>query len=385
MQTNLYSSHIFENSKESYFSKSLKHKSYTYLSICIFLLSTLVSLPFIYIDITVQSQGIIRPDVEKSELKAPVSGFITRVFKQDKETLKNTETILTINSEKLSSDISDIKKREDLVKVDLADLKLLVDNFPESSKVTSIQSAVYQSQYTQFRNKLNKLWLQENQVKKELKRLKKLQNKNMTSEIAVENKSSDLRQIYSDERILKSDFLTKWQTELEIKQKELTELESRKNQLKFEKQNYEIKAPVGGSIEEINNILPGRYLTAGETICIISPNTELLGEVYVSPKDIGMIKKGSKVNLLIDSFDYNEWGAIQGEVVSISEDFLSIDSKPVFKVTCKLNSKELTLRNGFRGKVKKGMTFQARFFIAERSVLQLLFDNVNDWLNPYDV
>jgi HlyD family secretion protein len=28
------------------------------------------------------------------------------------------------------------------------------------------------------------------------------------------------------------------------------------------------------------------------------------------------------------------------------------------------------------------MTFRARFVIAQRSLLQLLFDGVDDWLNP---
>lgn len=144
-----------------------------------------------------------------------------------------------------------------------------------------------------------------------------------------------------------------------------------------------IKAPITGSIEQMKDVLENKFINVGEIICVISPDTDLIGEVCVSSKNIGLIKKGNKVNLLIDSFNYNDWGSVKAEVVSVSEDYLVVDNKPVFKVICKLREKELKLKNGFKGKLKKGMTFQARFFVAERSVMQLLFDNINNWLNPY--
>jgi HlyD family secretion protein len=51
-------------------------------------------------------------------------------------------------------------------------------------------------------------------------------------------------------------------------------------------------------------------------------------------------------------------------------------------VKCVLDQDHLALKNGFQGRLKKGMTLQARFFVTERSLFQLLYDDVNDWLNP---
>ena len=47
-----------------------------------------------------------------------------------------------------------------------------------------------------------------------------------------------------------------------------------------------------------------------------------------------------------------------------------------------LATRELRLRGGQRASLGKGMTFRARFVIAERSLWQLLFDRVDAWLNP---
>jgi HlyD family secretion protein len=56
--------------------------------------------------------------------------------------------------------------------------------------------------------------------------------------------------------------------------------------------------------------------------------------------------------------------------------------QPYFKVRCRLNKTWLQLRNGYTGQLKKGMTIQARFTIARRTIFQLLYDKTSDWLNP---
>ena len=52
------------------------------------------------------------------------------------------------------------------------------------------------------------------------------------------------------------------------------------------------------------------------------------------------------------------------------------------KVICSLNQKQLQLKNGFEGKLKKGMTLNVRFFIANRTAYDLLYDKIDDWFNP---
>jgi len=104
--------------------------------------------------------------------------------------------------------------------------------------------------------------------------------------------------------------------------------------------------------------------------------------VYVTPRDIGLLQPGNPARILVDAFNYNDWGFITGRVTEISDDFVMIEDRPVFRVGVALDRTELQLRNGFRGKLKKGMTLQARFMVTERTLFQLLRDDINDWLNP---
>ena len=73
---------------------------------------------------------------------------------------------------------------------------------------------------------------------------------------------------------------------------------------------------------------------------------------------------------------------LMGKVIDISDDIIIQDQTPYFKVKCQLNKNYLQLKNGYKGQVKKGMTFSANFTVTKRSLYQLLYDKVDDWLNP---
>ena len=84
----------------------------------------------------------------------------------------------------------------------------------------------------------------------------------------------------------------------------------------------------------------------------------------------------------MDAFNYNQWGLAQGAVTEISKDIISMDEQPVFRVRCSLDTPFLALKNGYRGNLKKGMTLTGRFYLTDRSLWQLLFDRIDDWMNP---
>jgi HlyD family secretion protein len=88
------------------------------------------------------------------------------------------------------------------------------------------------------------------------------------------------------------------------------------------------------------------------------------------------------VRFQVDAFNYNEWGIAKGKVLSIDNDFTLVENQPVFKVKCSFAGTELHTRTGVKGRLKKGMTFQARFILTKRSLFQLLYDKADDWINP---
>jgi HlyD family secretion protein len=54
----------------------------------------------------------------------------------------------------------------------------------------------------------------------------------------------------------------------------------------------------------------------------------------------------------------------------------------MFRVRCQLNTPCLQLKNGYQGCIQKGMSLTGRFQLTRRSLWQLMFDKIDDWMNP---
>jgi HlyD family secretion protein len=143
-----------------------------------------------------------------------------------------------------------------------------------------------------------------------------------------------------------------------------------------------IVAPVTGTLHQVTGLYPGSLVFSGQELGYISPDTTLVAEVHVAPGDIGLIQRHQAVRFQVAAYNYNEWGLLQGEVVDVSEDVVATDDQAYYIVLCRLSQNYLQMAGGYRGMLRKGMTLHARFVIGRRSLWQLLYDKVDDWMNP---
>jgi len=73
---------------------------------------------------------------------------------------------------------------------------------------------------------------------------------------------------------------------------------------------------------------------------------------------------------------------VNGKITEVAKGFVVINEQPVFKVRCILEKQEVSLPTGYKATLKKGMSLRARFIVTKRSLFQLLYDKVDDWVNP---
>jgi hypothetical protein len=98
-----------------------------------------------------------------------------------------------------------------------------------------------------------------------------------------------------------------------------------------------------------------------------------------------LININQDVRIQVDAYNYNEWGLLNAKVIDISDDIIIEDgSSAYFRVRCIPEKTSLSLKNGFRSEIRKGMSFNARIVLIRRSLFNLLFDKVDKWLNPYN-
>jgi len=348
-----------------------------YLAVLVIVVLTFALLPFIKVSITVQGAGIIRPVSEKTEVKSLANDLVEQVFVKEYQTVSKNTPLIQLRTNTIDSKLMFLQYQKAEILSFINDLTLLTQQ-----KTERLRSPVYQQEYFYFFKQTEELKNKCDKTKKEYERNKKLYNNAVISEKDFDDLRFQFSTAENEYKINHCNQLNKWQNDLSRYKKSLMETETSITQLLKEKEFYTIKAPVSGTVEQFSGIYAGSSVSSGQTIAIISPDSTLLTEVYISPKDIGYINQTNSLKIQVDAFNYNEWGLLAGTVKEISSDFMLINNTAMFKVKCSLNSSYLTLKNGIRGNIKKGMSVRAHFLVAKRSLFQLLYQNIDDWMNP---
>lgn len=346
----------------------------------------LSSLPFIPVEISINSQGRIQSSLERSELLASVSGRVVDVRIKDNQSIFKGDTLLLIDSSLPGQQSNIISKRLALLKQLLTDASQIVNsaNFQERfSMKQEFFTEQYSASWLQFLQEFEMSSLNKDQADRIFKRYNTLYENGAITLAESEKFRFEFDKAVSDQTLLINKWIFQWETEAAGFQRELSELLSREADIAEQEKLFILRAHVNGSVQNMAGIQVGSYVFANQKIAEISPDTQLIAICYVKPVDIGLIRKGQTVNFQIDAFNYNQWGLISGEVMDISDDIIFTgQGNAVFKVRCILDKDYLKLRNNYKGNLRKGMSFTARFMITERTLYELLYDKLDNWLNP---
>lgn len=363
----------------------IKHRSYhfLYFSVIIFCLISISVLPLIKTEVTVKAKGMIRPVSERTEVKASLSGVIGKIYFKEGEYITEGSLLLKLQdhqtAERTVINAYDFKRCVSYIH----DLNYLTKNDITIPLIESqLQSPLYRQQafryVQQYAIRLNSL----KKMQQEWQTDSLLYTDHIISKNEYLNKKATVHHLEMELDAYQKEQLTLWEMDL---QKFLLEKENASSQGLVFKEEMElkyIKAPVSGIIQKTVTRYEGSVISAGEVICMISPEAELMAECWVPSNDIGLLKIGQPVRFQVDAFNYNYFGTITGRLHSIDNDFSLINQQSCFKIRCTMNQKSLSLKNGFKGQLRKGLTITARLIIARRSLWQLLFDSVDNWLNP---
>lgn len=383
MQTQLYPAEVIEHTTEAYLPKVSVQGQVIYVSVVLAAFLALLSLPFIRIDVSVQSSGIVRSKAERNELRSLTGGTIAKVLAHENQTVKAGQPVFQLQTAIPDSKLRLLRAQQTEKQLYINDLSLLISSHGTNRHSTGLKSSLYRQQYEQYIFQQAELAETERKRSRELEINQSLFAEKVISRQELEDKEFAYKTAQAQYRSFIERQISDWQNTLSQYTMTLDELRSQEQQLLKEKELLTITAPVAGSIGQLAGKYTGSYVQAGEVLGIISPDSNLIVECYISPKDIGLLRNGMRSRMQVDAYDYNQWGMAEGIITSISNDITVSDRQQTFfKVKCQLNQDHLTLRQGVKGYLKKGMTLRAHFIITERSLYDLLYDKADDWLNP---
>jgi HlyD family secretion protein len=383
MSKKIFPSEIAIFSAETLIKKHSTESKIIYLILLLTFGGFVVSLFFISVDVNVQSRGVITTKEKTNVISSPVYGKVQKINILENAYVKKGDTLIIIDTMDIMQNIALAKERIVLTALNISDLqKLTTLSKSEIMGKVSLITPQYQQELQKYKTDL---YFQKSEIailKKDYDRQQQLyQNKVIAlaeyEQVKYKYESANLR--YN--QLLETQ-LTTWQNELANDKTQLISLNESILNFGKELQKYFIIASSSGYIQNLLGIAKGSILYPNQEICSLSPNTSLIVETFISSSDIGMINLAQVVRFRVEAFNANTWGFIDGNVSEIANDITIVQNQMQgFKVICSLNSRSLKYQNK-TVTVKKGMTVTANFILTNRTLAQMLYDKVSDWLNP---
>lgn len=373
----LFPEEIIQNTTEHLHAKYSRKSNVIYITVLVLFIVAISLTPFIKVNVTRQSRGVIRSEMESNTIQTVVGGKIIVNNIHENKNVNIGDTLIALESKHIEESINNHLQRIEINRIFISDIESMLSSSPDN-----LVSAKYLSEYDEYLAQINQQKLQSEYLLNEKNISDELFAKNVETKVDNKRIQNDYNASIKKEQFIHEQYQRKWNAELVLLQQENIERNAQIAQLREEKRKHIVISPIGGELLQVSGFQIGSYISAGYQLAQISPKGELIVECYVAPQDIGFFREDMHANFQLDAFNYNQWGMASGKVYEISGDILSINNQPVFKVRCTLETTHLKLKNGYKGELTKGMSLTGRFILTQRTISQLIFDKVDDWLNP---
>jgi membrane fusion protein, peptide pheromone/bacteriocin exporter len=376
---------VINNSMEVYSSRISRKSRVIYMIIIVSLVATLVSLPLIYVDISIQARGLFQADIEKQIITAPVNGRVVFSTIRTGDIVEAGDTIFVMDTAGLEAQLNALESIRNENKRSVYDLEKLTGNNQkiDTHKFHDLLTPRYISELESLRRQIEMQTHVFRNSEVEYRRDSALYGQNVISRADYDKTLGRYKLDKENIQQIKLNQQVKWQNDLAIRYDENRRLKAEIDH-KMEEVGYRtVISPLRGTIIQSSDIQTGSFIGAGQKIAEISPKSELVAIFFVKSSDIGFIEKNQTVRMQVDAYNYHQWGMLEGKISEISDDIISDNSSAFFRIKCTPENKFLQLRNGVTSEVSKGMTFTARVMVTRRSLFELLFDKADRWFNPY--
>lgn len=381
-EQHIFPASVLDQSAEQILQKTSRLAGVLYLTVLAAVIGAIAAINFIRVDVSVQASGIIKPREDRTMVMTTASGYVQVHNLTPNARVNAGDTLLVIRSELVAVKLPALEKRRQELADIVEDLKAITTRSPYSVK---LRSPMYKQDVLYYIAQWNEADAKRKQAQQEFERSQRLYAANAISLSEFETDEWAYKQAENAIRTLTGLHKRQWQSDLIGYETELRDIETQIEQINIQNAEAVICAPTDGTIQQVQTLFDGSYVATGQQIAEISPDGDLVAECYIQPRDIGYLSPGSVCKMQVSAYNYTEWGMLQATVDEIFEDVTvsSDGTQSFYKVYCSPDSDHLTLKNGRQGFIKKGMVVHANFTVTSRTVFQLLYDKIDDWLNPY--
>ena len=368
------------------------------------------------VDVVVSARGKVIPSGEIKILKPLESGVVSKIFVKESDKVKKGDILIQIDPTVTDASLS--SKQDDLAVInsDVALLEALINESnlskDELNKLNSYQISLYNSQkqilastYESNKAKLNSAKLdikanesevnrlslllgKEEEAKTRLQKVLDLIAKKEYEEVSkniinlkeqkdialyrLKESNKKLEEIIEENEKAIKTIKSSWIETSLNKEKEKRELSAQINAILFSNKTQQIKSPVDGFVGKLLTHTEGGVVSPNDNLISIVPSdAPLIIKANVLNKDIGFLKLGQEVAVKIDTFSFQKYGLLYGNIIEISKDAIE-DEKLGLIYEIKIKPKSLDIKvDGEIKRLEIGMSVIAEVKTGKRRVIEL--------------
>ncbi|MCH9813530.1 MAG: HlyD family type I secretion periplasmic adaptor subunit [Epsilonproteobacteria bacterium] len=187
----------------------------------------------------------------------------------------------------------------------------------------------------------------------------------------IQRLKEQLHELKIQKSLISKNFHSRLYESLTQKNRELYALRSEIEAVEFKKQKQVIVSPVDGIVAKLALNTLGGVVSPAEKLMTIVPNgIPIQIKATVANKDIGFIKRGMPVAIKIDTFDYQKYGLLDGNVTKISANAIEDEQLGlVYEVFIKPSEAYLTIE-GEKRPLLPGMSATAELKVGQRRIIE---------------
>lgn len=368
------------------------------------------------VDVVVSAQGKVIPSGEIKILKPLESGVVSKIFVKESDKVKKGDILIQIDPTVTDASLSSKQDGLAVINSDIALLKALINESnlskDELNKLNSSQISLYNSQkqilastYESNKAKLNSAKLdikanesevnrlslllgKEEEAKTRLQKVLDLIAKKEYEEISkniinlkeqkdialyrLKESNKKLEEIIEENQKAIKTIKSSWIETSLNKEKEKRELGAQINAILFSNKTQQIKSPVDGFVGKLLIHTEGGVVSPNDNLISIVPSdAPLIIKANVLNKDIGFLKLGQEVAVKIDTFSFQKYGLLYGNIIEISKDAIE-DEKLGLIYEIKIKPKSLDIKvDGEIKRLEIGMSVIAEVKTGKRRVIEL--------------
>lgn len=346
-------------------------------TLIVFIVAALAWSYFGRIDIIATARGKVVPDGNVKIVQSPAGGVVTQIKAREGDVVKKGDLLASLDSTSTQGDVASLERSLATIKLERdimrnvvngqsiaeiiqssnapadvkADVKALADSKVSSFHMQRQFASVAVSQASeQLARESNNLSNAENTLvsaKESLKaaqvaydaassankqalqtqityfnNLAKSANETVETMLGrVSNAKSALNQAQSSLAQLDGNNDTTTLSTVLDQDKNIMQLEAELQKAKKSVEDQSVYAPVDGKLMSLAINTVGGVVSGGQQLAIVVPTgTTLIIEASLQNQDIGFVHTGQRVAVKVDTFSFQRYGLLEGEVVSISPD-----------------------------------------------------------------